>query len=133
MKRFAASITVAAPVEAVWRALADISSWPRWEPNTQSAEGIPVKDAALSFQFAYADQPVSVRVTAIDEPFLLEWTGGNEQVTGVRTHRVTPEGEGSRVEVSQVFSGAAVDQLRLPDLDKAFAQFVSALKKRVEA
>jgi uncharacterized protein YndB with AHSA1/START domain len=133
MKRFAASTTISAPAEAVWRVLADVASWPRWEPNTQFAEGIPVKDAALSFNFAYADQPVNVRVTAIDEPFLLEWTGGNAQVNGVRTHRLTPESGGSRAEVSQVFSGPSVDQLRLPDLDKAFAQFLSALKKRVES
>jgi uncharacterized protein YndB with AHSA1/START domain len=133
MKRFAASATVAAPPEAVWRVLADVAGWPAWEPNTTAAEGLPVKDAALTFYFAYASRPVNVRVTAIDEPFLLEWTGGNEQFTGVRTHRVTPAGEGSRVEVSQVFSGPAVGQLQLPDLDAAFRQFLDALKKRFEA
>lgn len=132
MKRFEASTTIAAPAEAVWRVLADIAAWPTWDPNTTVAEGVPVKDAALTFRFAYAGQPVGVRVTAIDEPFLLEWTGGNEQVTGVRTHRLTPDGEGSRVEVSQVFTGPAVAQLQLPDLNKAFAEFLAALKTRVE-
>ena len=132
MKRFAASTTISAPVEGVWRVLADIAGWTAWEPNTREANGVPVKDAELTFRFAYAAQPVGVRVTAIDEPFLLEWTGGNDQITGVRTHRLTPDGEGSRVEVSQVFTGPAVDQLLLPDLNAVFGQFLDALKAKVE-
>ena len=133
LKRFAASTEINAPVEAVWRVLADLASWSDWEPNTEGAQGIVGKDAVLTFNFRYAaGRPVTVKVTAIDEPFLLEWTGGNEQVTGVRTHRITPTDDGCEVEVSQVFSGPAVAQTPFPDLDKAFGAFVDGLKQRVE-
>ena len=133
LKRFAAATEINAPVEAVWRVLADLSSWTDWDPNTESADGLVGKDAALTFNFRYASgRPVTVKVTAIDEPFLLEWTGGNAHVPGVRTHRLTPKGRGCEVEVSQVFSGPALPQTQLPDLDKAFSAFVESLKQRVE-
>ncbi len=134
MKRFAACIDIQARPEAVWRVLADIPGWAGWDPNTDQAEGAAQRDAQLSFVFTYAPgRTVKVKVTAIDEPFLLEWTGGDEQLTGVRTHRVTPAGAGSLVEVSQAFSGCAVNNVHLPQLDIAFDGFCAALKERVES
>jgi uncharacterized protein YndB with AHSA1/START domain len=140
MKRFAASIAIDAPPEAVWRVLADVTGWPAWDPTTDKAGGAVEKGKELTFSFNFAPgRIVTAKITALDEPFLLEWTGGDANITGVRTHRITPrkgggEGEGSRVEVSQVFSGAmlAAMEKQLPDLDKAFAEFCEALKKRVE-
>jgi hypothetical protein len=133
MKRFAASIEIKAPPEAVWRVLADIGGWPGWDPNTDRAEGLMEKGRTPSFAFTYAPgRNLQVEITAIDEPFLLEWTGGNEGLKGVRTHRIAPAGENSLVEVSQEFSGSAVQTVHLPDLDKAVGEFCAALKKRVE-
>jgi uncharacterized protein YndB with AHSA1/START domain len=40
MKRFAASIGIDAPAEAVWRVLADISQWAGWDPNANRSEGV---------------------------------------------------------------------------------------------
>jgi len=134
MKRFAASIGIDAPAEAVWRALADIPNWAGWDPNTNRSEGVAEKGGVVAFDYAYTPgRTVTAQITAIDEPFLLEWTGGNDQLTAVRTHRITPAGKGSTVEVSQVFTGCAVDNVHLPDLDKAFPEFCAALKKRVES
>lgn len=101
MKRFASSIEIKAPPEAVCRVLADIGGWAGWDPNTERAEGPAEKGKPLSFAFTYAPgRSLQVGITAIDEPFLLEWTGGNEALKGVRTHRIMPAGENSLVEVS---------------------------------
>jgi uncharacterized protein YndB with AHSA1/START domain len=138
MKRFSAETRIKAPPEAIWRVLADIPGWASWDPNTNRAEGLAEKDKPLTFAFAYAPgRSIDVKITAIDEPYLLEWTGGDEQLSFMRAHRITPrnpkEGEGSRFEVSQEFSGRAADNVRLPQLDKSFGEFCAALKQRVEA
>lgn len=133
MKRFSAEMVFAAPAEIVWRTLADIAHWPDWDPNTEEASGVPAKDARLVFLYGYArGRRVEARVTAMDEPFLLEWTGGNEQVTSVRTHRLMPEGTGCRVEVSQVFFGPGLGQADVPELRGPFREFLMALRARVE-
>jgi hypothetical protein len=73
----------------------------------------------------------------VDEPFLLEWTGGVARAfTTLRTHRITPEsGQSSKVEVSEEFSGALLPMIekQIPDLDALLEEFLDSLKKRVEA
>jgi uncharacterized protein YndB with AHSA1/START domain len=137
MKRFRSSMEIGAAPEAVWRVLADIASWPTWDPTTDSAEGVIEKDAKLKFVSTLAPgRPLDVKVSAIDEPFLLEWTGGMPpQLVSLRTHSITPKGDKcSLVQVSQEMSGPMWSQIdaSFPDLDKAFADFLLGLKKRVE-
>jgi len=137
MKRFRSSMEIGAPPEAIWRVLADIGNWPAWDPTTNQAEGVIEKNAQLKFVSTLAPgRALPVTVSAIDEPFLLEWTGGMPpQLVSLRTHRISPKGdECSLVEVSQEMSGPMWAQIEssFPDLDKAFADFLLGLKKRVE-
>jgi uncharacterized protein YndB with AHSA1/START domain len=137
MKHFSAETEIEAPPEAVWRVLADISNWPAWDRNTDSAQGVVEKDGHLTFRSAEAPgQSLQVKITALDEPYLLEWTGGVPMAfKSVRTHRVTPKGDkASRVEASEELSGTmlAMIERQIPDLDAVLREFLSSLKKRVE-
>jgi uncharacterized protein YndB with AHSA1/START domain len=137
MKRFAAETSIDAPPEAVWRVLADVASWAEWDPTTDAAEGAVEKGGQLTFRSSQAPgQALKVRLTAVDEPYLLEWTGGVPKAfTTLRTHRVIPDGDqASKVEVSEEISGALLPmiEMQIPDIDALLDEFVGGLKKRVE-
>jgi uncharacterized protein YndB with AHSA1/START domain len=139
MKRYSAEIEVKAAPEAVWRVLADVAGWPAWDPTTDGAEGMVEKDGQLTFRSSQAPgQALKVTITAADEPYLLEWTGGVPMAFKTqRTHRVTPHGNGeaSLVEVTEELSGPMLPMIerQLPDVDRLLNDFLGALKKRVEA
>jgi uncharacterized protein YndB with AHSA1/START domain len=137
MKRFAAETSIDAPPEAVWRVLADVASWAEWDPATDAAEGVVEKGGQLTFRSSQAPgQALKVSLTAVDEPYLLEWTGGVAKAfTTLRTHRVIPDGDqASKVEVSEEISGALLPMIekQIPDIDALLDEFVGGLKKRVE-
>ena len=142
MKRFTASIAIKAAPEAVWRALADVATWPTWDPTTDGAEGMVEKGGQLTFRSAEAPgQALKVKITALDEPFLLQWTGGVPPAFNTqRTHRVTPQqsedgGQASLVEVTEELSGPMLRMVerQLPDIDKLLNEFLGGLRKRVES
>lgn len=137
MKRFSAETIINAPPEAVWRVLADVANWPSWDSNTDNAEGVVQKDGRLTFGSSAAPgQSLQVKITALDEPYLLEWTGGVPPAfKSVRTHHITPDGDNdSRVEASEELSGAMLGMIerQIPDLDAVLREFLLSLKKRVE-
>ncbi len=142
MKRFSAGTEINAPPEAVWRVLADVANWPAWDPTTDSAEGVVEKGGQLTFRSPKSPgQALRVKLTAVDEPFLLEWTGGMPPAFRTqRTHRVTPHAAetgttGSRVEVSEELSGSLLPMVekQIPDLDALLKDFLAGLKRRVES
>ena len=137
MKRFSAETSINAPPEAVWRVLADVANWAKWDPGTDAAEGVVEKGGELIFRSTQSPgQSLKVRLTAVDEPYLLEWTGGVPRAfTTLRTHRVTPDGDqASSVEVSEELAGALlpVIQKQIPDIEGMLDEFLEGLKKRVE-
>ena len=137
MKRFSAETSINAPPEAVWRVLADVAGWAKWDPGTDAAEGVVEKGGELIFRSSQSPgQSLKVRLTAVDEPWLLEWTGGVAKAfTTLRTHRVTPDGDqGSKVEVSEEFSGALLPMIekQIPDIEGLLDEFLDGLRKRVE-
>lgn len=137
MKRFSAESSIDAPPEAVWRVLADVAGWAKWDPGTDAAEGVVEKGEELTFHSSQAPgQALKVRLTAVDEPYLLEWTGGVAKAfTTLRTHRVIPDGDqASKVEVSEELSGALLPMIekQIPDLDSLLEEFLDGLKRRVE-
>ena len=137
MKRFSAETDINAPPEAVWRVLADVANWSKWDPTTDAAGGVVEKGGQLTFHSSQAPgQSLKVNLTAVDEPFLLEWTGGVARAfTTLRTHRIVPDGDqASKVEVSEEFSGALLPMIekQIPDIGAQLDEFLDGLKKRVE-
>lgn len=138
MKRFAAETSIDAPPEAVWSVLADVGNWAAWDPATDAAEGVIEKGGELTFHSAEAPgQALKVRLTAVDEPYLLEWTGGVARAfTTLRTHRIIPDrDQAAKVEVSEELTGDLLPMIekQIPDLDTLLDEFLAGLKKRVEA
>ena len=136
MRRYAASIEIAAPPPAVWRVLADVAGWAAWDPTADAASGEMVKGGELTLVGALPPQrALRVKVSALDEPRRIEWVSSIPLVLKtVRTYRLSAQGDITRVEISEELSGAmsASVERQLPDLDRVFADSLAALKRRVE-
>ena len=65
---------IPAPAEAIWKILADIDGWSRWNPLYPAASGVIRMGAPLDLQVAIAGQPIrSIR------PLVVDWIP-NEQL-----------------------------------------------------
>jgi uncharacterized protein YndB with AHSA1/START domain len=132
MKEFSTTTSIRATPEAVWAILTDGAGFARWNPEINLVEGkfaLGEKIKAHVVLHEGVVRPVSVRVTALEPPQRMVWTGGLPLglFTGRRTFSLTPR-EGGIVEFTMhlQFSGPLAPLIakslgdRQPDID-AFA------------
>ena len=138
MRHFETSTTIDAPAERVWEILTDTGAWSDWDSGVVQVEGEPgmgnrVKiTSELNPKRAYP-----VTVTELDRPRRMAWRGGVPLglFTGVRTYTLSPEGEGTRFDMREEFTGPLLPLIwrSMPDMSGSFRQFASGLKERAEA
>jgi hypothetical protein len=132
MKEFATTAGIRAKSEAIWAILTDGPGYANWNPEISRIVGriaIGEKIKAHVVLHGGKIQPVSVRVTSLEPPLRMVWTGGLPfgLFTGQRTFSLTPR-EGGIVEFTLHlrFSGLLSPLIakslgdRQPDID-AFA------------
>jgi hypothetical protein len=77
-----------------------------------------------------------LKVTAIDPPHRLVWTGGMPLglFTGTRTFVIESAGAGCRFSMSEVYSGLMSGLIfkSIPNLNDSFKQFAESLKTAAE-
>jgi len=100
---------IAAPPEAVWAVLADIGSWPDWNPVVGGLEGTfgPDRTLRLTLRLGGGRQ-VTLPVTLVtwDPGRRLAWKGGVVGLTtAVHGFGVEPHPEGTRFVHDERFSG----------------------------
>ena len=86
-----ASISVAAPVESVWRVLAAVVAWPEWLPNVNSVE--PLDDDQLSVGFRYVVRQPGLRpatwvVSELEPPRRFVWQTRSPGLLMVAEHSI---------------------------------------------
>jgi hypothetical protein len=138
MQRYSAGIDIEAAPEAVWAVLADLEQWPQFDPHTERVEGRAAPGASITVYSTLAPgRAFPLKVTAFEAPRQMAWTGGLPlgMLMNVRTHTISAQGAGSRLEVEEVISGpmAGAVASSLPDLNAVFADFCQGLKARAEA
>jgi uncharacterized protein YndB with AHSA1/START domain len=83
-------IEIAASPETVWDVLADISSWPKWNPDVKSVslDG----DVAEGSEFRWKAGPGTITSTIrrLEQPRFIGWTGRTLGIGAVHVYRLEP-------------------------------------------
>lgn len=126
-----------APPNKVWALLSDASSWTEWNPTIISLEGtIEVGEKVKLVSTVNPKRAFSLTVNTIEEPSHMVWSDGMPLglFKGVRTYRLTPDGDGTVFSMDEVYSGALAGLITksIPDMTESFEQFADGLKKAAE-
>jgi len=136
---YVATSTINASVERVWKVLADAPGYAAWNPELIAIEGHFVLGGTIKARVRLGDgkvRRVTMRVTALAAPSMMEWVGGLPfgLFVGRRTFEVTPAAEGAQFRLHLRMSGLLSPMIiksvgdRQPEVDS----FAAALKTRVE-
>lgn len=136
-----AATWIAASPEQVWQVLADLASYPQWNPFVVSATGELFEGERLRVHLRPPDsRPVTVRPTlsSVVPGQELRWTGSlgpRGLFHGEHTFRLQPLGRGTHFVQHERFTGALVPLVlpRLSDrLQQGFEEMNAALRTRAE-
>ncbi len=139
MKRFATRTLIRATPEAVWSILTDVARYPSWNTTVTQVDGAVALGAKITVHAKIApDQAFPVKVTALEAPRKMVWTGGAPigfLFKGERTFLLEPRGDDVEFSMEEVFDGlfAGLITKSIPDLQPAFEEFAACLKTRAES
>ena len=133
----AVTAEISAAPEIIWHLLTDADDMVRWNSTLTSMAGSIGLGGTVRMEVPEAPGTVfEIDVTTFTPPREMVWTQGNRVMfRGVRTYRLTPQGEGvTRFEMIEVFSGLALPMAagRLPDFKPIFERYAADLKAEAE-
>jgi uncharacterized protein YndB with AHSA1/START domain len=139
MKEYVTTSTINASAERVWKVLTDAAGYAAWNPEIIGIEGHFTLGGQIKARVRLGDgavRGVTMRVTALAAPSLMEWVGGLPLglFVGRRTFTVTPVAGGTQFRLYLRMSGLLSPMIiksvgdRQPEVDS----FAAALKTRVE-
>ena len=131
-----AAVDIAAPQREVWTVLADIGSWPTWNPAVRYAVCDSQLDLEVGTRFRFSTElgTLKCRITHVDAPYMLSWKA-RVLLLGERvTWRLEPSEEGTHVEVQAQMTGP-VSRLFRRRLDARLQRVMDSLVQllRLEA
>lgn len=138
MKMYSATTTIKASPETIWAILTHAPGYPRWDPGVDRIEGqIAPGEKITAFTKLSPGRAFPVKVTEFVPGRKMTWTGGMPLglFKGERTFTITPQGpDAVEFTVREEFSGPLLPLFgrSLPDLNRAFEQFVAGLKEYAE-
>lgn len=138
MKAFSVKTSIRATPERVWDLLTDAAGYPRWNNTVEKIEGNIGQNARIKVHAKISPgRTFPVMVTAFEPWKRMVWTGGMPfgLFKGERVFLLTP-GPGGDVEFSmrEEYTGlmAGLIGKSIPDLQPAFDEFASDLKRAAE-
>jgi len=137
-KTYVAAIAINATAEEVWAVLTDGSRYLEWNTTVLRFDGDIVEGETVTLVAKVSpERPFAVKVKKLDAPHLMVWSGGMplRLFTGERRFTVVarPQG-GVTLTIEEHFRGllAPLFLRSMPDLQSAFDDFASDVKRRVE-
>jgi uncharacterized protein YndB with AHSA1/START domain len=100
-----AEIDIAASRREVWAILADVASWPTWNPAIRQAARDDELEVGAKFRFSTEIGTLKCRVTAVDSPRSLSWKGRVLVLGERQTWRLEPTEAGTLVAVQAEMTG----------------------------
>lgn len=107
-----AEVDIAAPEREVWAVLADIASWPTWNPAVRHAVREEELEVGTKFRFSTEIGTLKCRVTDVDAPRRLSWKGRVIVLGERQTWLLEPSQTGTRVQVQARMTGLAARMFR---------------------
>src|SRR5947209_2570427 len=110
LKQYESSVFIDARPETVWTALVDSEGYSTWNPEIIAVHGPMVMGETIKVHVRLGNGAIRrmpMRITALDAPRRLEWTGGLPfgLFIGKRTFTVAPQGTGSVFRLHLAMSG----------------------------
>jgi uncharacterized protein YndB with AHSA1/START domain len=139
MKEYVTTCAINASPATVWAILTNADGYAAWNPEILGITGQIVSGGRITARVRLGDgaiRSVTMRVTALEPPSRMEWTGGIPLglFVGRRTFTVTPTASGTEFRLHLRMSGALSSMIiksvgdRQPEIDS----FAAALKARAE-
>ena len=133
----ARAVIHASPTQ-IWRILTDAAHIPQWDSGIQSIEGrIAPGERIRLFSDVNPGRAFPLRVGEWVDGRSMVWSGGMPLglFRGVRTYRLTPEGDTTVFTIREEFSGPLLPLIArsMPDLGPSFERFARGLKAEAEA
>ncbi|MGE3841535.1 MAG: SRPBCC family protein [Vicinamibacterales bacterium] len=137
MKVFRSAVRIAASPERIWATLVDSAKWPELDSSLSRVDGTPCPGGKVTVH-SKQGRPFPLNVAEFVPSQRLVLTGGMPLglFTGRRTYTLAPQSDGAvQFTMHEEFSGplAPLVSRAIPDLQPAFDEFASNLKKRAEA
>jgi uncharacterized protein YndB with AHSA1/START domain len=139
MLTYEASISIAAPREAVWRSLADVAGWPNWLPTVTSVRALDTAHLELGAHFVVKQpklRPATWVVTVLEPPRRFVWTARSPGLRMIADHIVDESASGATVLLRFSFGGlfgGLVGRLFRATTKAYLAREAAALKGKSEA
>jgi len=132
-----AGVEIAASEREVWTVLADIASWPTWNPAVRHAVCAEALELEVGTKFRFSTEigTLKCRVTSVDAPRSLSWKGRVLILGERQTWRLEPTETGTRVEVEAEMTGlgARIFRRRLDErLQRVMGALVELLRLESE-
>lgn len=136
MKSYEADAMIDAPPSRVWKVLTDGSAYTAWDSGVEKLEGTIASGQKIKvFSEVSPGRAFPVKVSLRPEG-QMTWTGGMPLglFRGVRTFSLTADGEGTRFQMREEFSGPLLGMIwkSMPDLQPSFDKFAAGLKAEAE-
>lgn len=134
-----AALSIAAPPARVWEILTAFDRYTEWHPSLEVLDGVARPGSPIRMRIAAgtpAERSAEGVVVEAAAPAVLTWEGGiPDQLWGRHRFELTPEGTGTRLDNSEVFSGALAEAVLARSralLEAEFAAGNEALKAFAE-
>lgn len=135
--QYASTATIAADPATIWRILTDAPGYASWDNGVERIEGTIGEGEKIRIHSEV--QPGRAFPTTVSDLVAdrsMTWSGGMPLglFKGVRTFRLTPDGEHTRFDMREEFTGPLLGMIskRMPDLQPSFDQFAAGLKAEAE-
>jgi hypothetical protein len=107
-----AETVVEAPPDAVWRLIADIDSWPAWNPDVRSARLEGELAPGSTFRWKAGPGTIVSTLQSVAPEREIGWSGRTMGIEALHVYRLEQVGDGTRVVSEESWAGLPVRLLR---------------------
>jgi uncharacterized protein YndB with AHSA1/START domain len=128
-------IEIAASPQAVWDVLADIESWPSWNPDVKSMSMQGGLAEGSVFRWRAGPGTITSRIQHVEPPRVIGWTGTIFGIKAKHVYRLEARDGATLVQTEESYEGLVVRLLRgslQKTLDKGLSDGLRYLKAETE-
>jgi len=129
------SIEIMAPADTVFNLLAEIPSWPQWQPDVTSAELPDGLAVGHVFRWKAAGLNITSTIQELETNSRIGWTGKSLGMQAVHRWKLEAIERGTRVTTEESLNGWFAQLLKFFDphfLEKSLVNSLKVLKNQAE-